>query len=571
MTRPFRPADFKGRDIVGGRCLTRLAPSATPSTAADRTFTFVFSNADVDRYGDKIDPAGWDLTNYRTNPVVLFGHDAGAVANVVGRAKNVRVQGGQLLGDIEFMPATISELAETVYQMVRDGFLNAVSVGFAPVEWKAAHDKSRPGGIDITKAELLEVSIVPIPALPSALIQARAAGIDGRPVAAWAAAQLASKETTMSRATLELVKRDFSAPPAARAPIASAAPISRPAGGFSSFGDFLRAAAKAASTGEPDRRLTRAATGLGEADPSAGGFTVPTEWTTPIIDSIYAAAVIAPLCDRREVDDIGNVKLPAISEASRADGSRSGGAQAFWLNEGDLAPYNFPRFRQVEFAPKKLIALVPTTEELFRDVRALETYMSRVLANEISFKLDLALLKGTGAGTPLGVVGAPGTIQIAKANGQSAGSIVAENIASMWSRLAAPCRKRAVWLINEDAEAQLEQIGASGGTASATGMYFPAGAAGGNPYPLLKGRPVLVVEQASLLGTPGDIVLGDFSEYVLIERAMKADLSLDVLFASNQAVFRFVYRCDGRPAWSTPITPYNGGVSRAAFVTLAQR
>ena len=100
-------------------------------------------------------------------------------------------------------------------------------------------------------------------------------------------------------------------------------------------------------------------------------------------------------------------------------------------------------------------------------------------------------------------------------------------------------------------------------------MYFPAGPVG-NEFALVKGRPVIVCEQCPT-GTPRDIVLADLSQYVMIDSGLKADLSLDVFFDNDQAVFRFVYRCDGSPVWSQPITPYNGGATRSPFVMLAQR
>ena len=139
----------------------------------------------------------------------------------------------------------------------------------------------------------------------------------------------------------------------------------------------------------------------------------------------------------------------------------------------------------------------------------------------------------------------------------------------MWSRLPAPCRRRAVWLVNEDVEQQLEAASAATPPGSA-GLYLPQGV-GGNEFPLLKGRPVLVVEQLPTLGTPGDFILADLNQYVLLDGGLKSALSLDVLFQSDQVVFRFVWRGDGKPAWPSAITPFNGGATRSPFVMLAQR
>lgn len=169
-------AEFKDRVKAGERpsAAVRLASSGTPEAKADtRVVSFVFSDDSVDRMGDTIDAGGWQLDQFLKNPVALFGHDSASVENVVGRACNVRVAGNRLVGDIEFAEAAVSANADTVFRLVKGGFLNAVSVGFIPLEWKP----TKNGGISFTKQALLEISVVPVPANSNALVQARAAGI----------------------------------------------------------------------------------------------------------------------------------------------------------------------------------------------------------------------------------------------------------------------------------------------------------------------------------------------------------------------------------------------------------
>jgi hypothetical protein len=100
-------------------------------------------------------------------------------------------------------------MADTVYKMLLAGILNAVSVGFPPIEWKFSTDKARSGGIDFLRQEMVEGSVVPIAANPNALLQARAAGIDVRPFADWATRELQKDQPIMSRATLNTITRDF--------------------------------------------------------------------------------------------------------------------------------------------------------------------------------------------------------------------------------------------------------------------------------------------------------------------------------------------------------------------------
>lgn len=136
-----------------------------------RTATFIYSDGSVDRYNDTINPKGWELDNYRANPIALYIHDAGSVENVIGRSIAVEMKDGALIGTIEFMAADLNPKADTVFRMVQAGFLKCVSVGFRPLEYRAATDKNRKGGIDFIKQELLEISVVPVPALPSAVVQ----------------------------------------------------------------------------------------------------------------------------------------------------------------------------------------------------------------------------------------------------------------------------------------------------------------------------------------------------------------------------------------------------------------
>ncbi len=337
---------------------------------------------------------------------------------------------------------------------------------------------------------------------------------------------------------------------------------------FKSFGEFLRSVVS--KDADPDHRLVRAPTGAGEVDPTGGGFLVPTEYAEDLIGSIFEQAVLAPLVDRRQTNQPAKAVLPAVNETSRADGSRWGGVVSYWVNEGDAPPLSFPKFRALEFSAHKLLAACVASAELIADVPLLDGHIRRAFAAEGAFQLDKAILRGAGAGQPLGIVGAPGTITVAKANGQAAGTIISDNIAAMWARLPLPSRRRAAWIACGDAETQLDSLGTGGATPGTAGLYLPQGAAG-NEFPLLKGRPVIYAEQSPTLGTPGDIVLADLGEYILIDGGMKAALSLEVKWLSNEGVFRFALRVDGKPSWPTPITPYNGGATQSPFVILGQR
>lgn len=150
--------------------------TTTVSPLIDRKMSFTISTAAIDRDGDSIDPQGWQLDNYERSPVVLWAHDY--TTPPIGRASNLWTDAKGLHATVEFPPRGIHALADQVHDLVKAGFLNATSVGFIPRE-------SRPSktGQTITRAELLEFSIVSIPSNPQALVLQRS--YDRAAVAKW--------------------------------------------------------------------------------------------------------------------------------------------------------------------------------------------------------------------------------------------------------------------------------------------------------------------------------------------------------------------------------------------------
>jgi HK97 family phage prohead protease len=132
----------------------------------EMTITHYISTSTPDRYGEIVNPFGMDDTNFRKNPVVLFGHNSRNL--VIG--KNI-----SLVAD-EYGVKAITKFADTdtgrdLYKLNRDGFLNAWSIGFLPVGeiTKKYDDKTKETYSYIEKWELLEYSSVPVPANPDAI------------------------------------------------------------------------------------------------------------------------------------------------------------------------------------------------------------------------------------------------------------------------------------------------------------------------------------------------------------------------------------------------------------------
>lgn len=169
----------------------------------DRVLRFTISTGGVDRDMDTVSVAGWKLDNYKRNPVVLWAHDYSELP--IAKSLSVRRKEDTLVSMAEFAPADLSAKADTVFRMLKGGYLRATSVGFIPIEYKQVEDAARQYGYDFTKQELIEFSVVPVPSNPAALIDAHAAGINTASLKSWVEKELDMKEPLhgLSRTDLE--------------------------------------------------------------------------------------------------------------------------------------------------------------------------------------------------------------------------------------------------------------------------------------------------------------------------------------------------------------------------------
>ena len=327
---------------------------------------------------------------------------------------------------------------------------------------------------------------------------------------------------------------------------------------FSSFGEQLMAAYRAAMPGgKVDERLsTRAASGLNETTPSDGGFLVQQDFVTELLKRTYETGILASKVKKIPISTNANgMKINAIDEDSRANGSRWGGVQTYWEGEA-----------QMELSLKKLTGLCYATDELLQDAAALEAVIRQAFAEEFGFKIDDAILSGSGEGEPLGILNSGAIVTVAKEASQT-DIITVENLIKMWNRLWSRSRANAVWYINQELEPYLYTL-----KIGDKPVYIPAGGLSEKPYGTLFGRPVVPIEQCSAAGEVGDIILADIGQYLLIDKGgIKSASSIHVRFLYDENVFRFIYRVDGKPIWTKPLTPYKGSATVSPFVTLAKR
>lgn len=139
-----------------------------------RTIRFIASTENVCRDRGIVETKGWDTAQFAKNPVFLWCHDSQGIP--LGRVSKTEVTPEALIATVEFAgEAEKNDRAECVYRMFKSGFLSAVSVGFNVVERRAPTTEERTAGAEwvATRAELLEISAVPVPADPDALAISR--------------------------------------------------------------------------------------------------------------------------------------------------------------------------------------------------------------------------------------------------------------------------------------------------------------------------------------------------------------------------------------------------------------
>src|SRR3990167_347498 len=339
--------------------------------------------------------------------------------------------------------------------------------------------------------------------------------------------------------------------------------------GFKSLGEQLKAVMAAETEHVVDPRLK--ATGASEGVPADGGFLLQPDLATTLLEKVFTTSDIVSRVFRMPISANSNaIKIPAVADSSRADGSRSGGIQAYWAAEAGTKTPSQATFEQVSLELKKLVGLTYATDELLQDASALEAWIGRAFAAEFDFKIADEIINGDGAGKPLGILNSPCLVTVTAETGQGASTIVAENVIKMWSRRFGPNTGKYVWLINQDIEPQLYTMALAVGTGGIP-VYMPAGGLSSAPYGTLFGKPVIPCEQAATLGTAGDIILADLSQYLMIDKgSIQSASSIHVKFTTDETAFRFTYRCDGQPLWKTVLTPYKGtGNTQSPFVVLS--
>lgn len=352
--------------------------------------------------------------------------------------------------------------------------------------------------------------------------------------------------------------------------------------GFRNWGEFLKAVhtAQAVPNGYWDPRLnfvkyddnteniirdeSKAQKDLAEAVGASGGFLVPTEFQNELQKVMGEQASIRPRCTiirmaRRAI------KIPVLNQTGTTAGQPHwfGGMTFAWAEEAAEKDQSDPSFRQIELVAHKLIGYTRASDELVQDSAiSLDDFLSGPMgfAGGAIWMEEFAFLQGTGAGQPLGVIPAGATITEGR---NTANTIVFDDLADMVADFLPS--GRGVWMISQSAMSTIIQLNGPTGNPS---YIWQANARDGIPGQIL-GMPVIWTEKCPLLGQAGDVVLADWSYYLIGDRQSTTVESTKFdRWRFDQTSWRMTHRVDGQPWLSSPLTYQDGTTQVSPFVIL---
>lgn len=340
------------------------------------------------------------------------------------------------------------------------------------------------------------------------------------------------------------------------------APTAKLDGLYNGLGDFALDVHKArngrpVANPEAFAEVQKVTNAYSEVDPATGGFLVPEEMRSTLLQIALEQSIVRSRATVITMSTL-STKIPYIDQTTHV-GSVFGGMQFYWVGESASITPTEAKFGNVKLEASKLVGGARVPNELWADAPALSTWLETAAPAGIAFYEDVAFLKGSGVGQPLGAMNSEAKVQYDRA---TASDIVAADIYGMYARMLPQSLGNAVWLVNQTLLPKLFAINA--GTAGyPIGILNIANA----PFITLLGRPMIVTEKLNALGSADDIAFIDFNYYLIGDRqAVSVDYSEHSRFMNDETELRLIERVDGRPWVQSPLTPLNGSTTLSPIV-----
>lgn len=317
---------------------------------------------------------------------------------------------------------------------------------------------------------------------------------------------------------------------------------------------------------------TRYKAALAENSGITGGYTVPTQYAMELLSLaaedtvIYGKTDSYPMVGRELI-------MPVLNQTTAPTAGTTaffGGVVANWTAEAATRPETEPNFKEIRLIAKELSGYALASRNVLQDnAVALEKRLTQLFAGVIGWTLDYAYLRGDGVGKPIGILGHSSTKTVTR---NTSSHIKYADIVAMYAGMIPSCYKRAFWFCqNSSLPDILNMVDGAGNLIIQP--YFPGGTGGGpaavSPIGTILGRPLLVTEKVPALGTAGDLMLIDPTQYFSAQRFdIEIAASEHYKFLNNQVTYRFLYRGDGQPWMDNVITLADASTTVGAFVSL---
>jgi len=315
------------------------------------------------------------------------------------------------------------------------------------------------------------------------------------------------------------------------------------------------------------QKVVNAASGASTGIDAEGGYLVETDKSKSIITTAIETGVLSSRCTRQPIGaNADSFSYMAADDRDRSTGKRNG-IQVYRKAEAStMVSSGKAALKERELRVEDMYGLIYVTNRMMRDAVAMAEYAKRCLREQLAFKLDLEIFQGSGAGQCLGIMNSDLPVTVSKEGSQTADTINVNNVVKMLARFYGDITK-AAWFVNQDTLPQFPLM-----TVGNQPVFIPGGSFANAPFGMLFGRPIVPVEFCKTLGDKGDIILADFSQYLLIEKGgVEEAESMHVKFLTDEMAFRFIVRNNGQPLHDAPITPLNGSNTLSPFVMLEAR
>lgn len=326
-------------------------------------------------------------------------------------------------------------------------------------------------------------------------------------------------------------------------------------GGFNSLGEFLYSVRFRPT----DKRLVRDAwvsQGMGTAED--GGFLVPVQYDTTIMQVTPQDAIVRPRATVIPADAStpdATLKMPALDYSE----NMYGGVTVSWIAEQDDKPQTEFDLVQISLNPFEVAGYIPVSDKLLRNSAAAGMLIEKLLRGALLAEEDKRfLLAGGGTTKPTGIIDHVATIEIPR---DAVNKISYGDLVDVYSSIRG---QNPVWVVSPTVLPQLMQMTTPMGQL----LWQSVPAIAGSPGSLL-GCPVIRNERSPILGQEGDVMLADFSQYLIKDGSgLAVAASEHVYFLKNTTVVKAYRFVDGSPWLASALTLEDGSTQASPFVVL---